>query len=184
LLLPLNLPVFKPQKTISYFESFAKIAGVDLLRKDEDGNYRKLPQVYADMLGWNEITEKTNKAWAKVENKNSCIIFCANYGQAGAIGIIGKKYGLPEPVSFSDAYRFWLPTEFKNDINEVVYVIGADAMDSRNFKDTKDFFEEMIEIGSVDNKLAVEYNTQIYLFKRPKNNFNDFWKAQIVGYIK
>jgi len=184
LLLPLNLPVFAPQKMILFFESFAKITGVDLLRKDEDGNYRKLLQVNADMLGWNEITEKTNKAWAKVENKNTCFIFCSNYGQAGAINIIGKKYGLPEPISFSDAYRYWLPTEFKNDINEVIYVIGADAMDSRNFKDTKDFFEEMIEIGSVDNKLAVEYKTKIYLFKRPKNNFNDFWKEQIGGYLK
>jgi hypothetical protein len=63
------------------------------------------------------------------------------------ISIIGKKYGLPEPISFSDAYRFWLPQNFKNDIDEIVYVIGTDAMDSRNFNDTKDFFNEMIEIG-------------------------------------
>jgi hypothetical protein len=183
LLLPLNLPVFKPQQMIGYFDSFAKITGIDLLRKDEDGNYRKLPQVNADMLGWNEITEKTNKAWSMVEDKNKCFIFCANYGQAGAISIIGKKYGLPEPISFSDTYRYWLPKDFKYNIDELVYVIGTDAMDSRNFNDTKDFFNEMIEIGKVGNQLAIEYNTKIYLFKNPKNNFNEFWKGQIVGYL-
>jgi hypothetical protein len=183
-LLPLNIPVFKPQQMISYFNSFAKITGIDLLRKDEDGNYRKLPQVNADMLGWNEITEKTNKAWSMVEDKNKCFIFCANYGQAGAISIIGKKYGLPEPISFSDAYRFWLPKNFKNNIEEIVYIIGSDAMDSRNFNDTKDYFSEMIEIGKVENQLAIEYDTRIYLFKKPKDNFNEFWRRQISGYYK
>ncbi len=181
-LLPLNLPVFKPQQMIGYFDSFANITGVDLLRKDEDGNYRKLPQVNADMLGWNEISEKTNKAWTMVEDKNKCFIFCTNYGQAGAISIIGKKYGLPEPISFSDAFRFWLPREFKNNIDEIIYVVGVDAINSGNFKDTKEFFQEMIEIGQVDNCLAIEYNTKVYLFKKPNNNFNEFWKGQINGY--
>jgi len=179
LLLPLNLPLFKPQQMISYFDGFARITGTDLLRKDEDGNYRKLPQVNADMLGWNEIAEKTNKAWSMVEDKNKAFIFCANYGQAGAIGVIGKKYGLPEPISFSDTYRFWLPGKFENSIEEVIYVIGADAMESGNFKDTKAFFQEMIEIGQVENPLAIEYNTRVYLFKKPKSNFNEFWKSQI-----
>lgn len=181
-LLPLNLPVFKPQQMIGYFDSFAKITGINLLRKDEDGNYRKLPQINADMLGWSEIAEKTNIAWSMVEDKNKCFIFCANYGQAGAISIIGKKYGLPEPISFSDAYRFWIPEKFENNIEEVIYVIGVDAMESGNFKDTKEFFQEMIEIGLVNNALAVEYNTRIYLFKKPNNNFNEFWKSQIKGY--
>jgi hypothetical protein len=30
--------------------------------------------------------------------------------------------------------------EFKNNIDEMVYEIGTDAMDSRNFKDSKAFF--------------------------------------------
>ena len=182
LLLPLNLPVCKPQQMIAYFDGFAKITGVDLLRKDEDGNYRKLPQINADMLGWNEITEKTNKAWSMVEDKNKCFIFCANYGQAGAINIIGKKYGLPEPISFSETFRLWLPRKFETDIEEIIYVVGADAMNSGNFMDTKEFFQEMIEIGQVDNRLAIEYNTKVYLFRIPKSNFNKFWKGQINGY--
>ena len=183
-LLPLSLPVFNPQKMVSYFDRFAKITSVDLLRKDEDGIFRKLPQVYADMLGWNEITEKTNIAWSEVEDKNKCFIFCANYGQAGAISLIGKKYGLPEPISFSDSYRFWLPKKFDAEIAEMVYVVGADAINSGNFNDTKDFFNEMIEIGNIENELAIEYNTKIFLFRKPGGSFNDFWKGQIGGFKK
>ncbi len=94
---------------VNYFDGFSQITGTDLLRKDEDGNYRKLPQIYADMLGWNEITEKTNTAWKQVNDKNKSFIFCANYGQAGAISVIGKKYDLPEPLSFSESFQYWIP---------------------------------------------------------------------------
>jgi hypothetical protein len=168
----------------SYYDSFSKIIGNDFLRRDEDNNYRRLPQINADMLGWNEITMITNKAWQQVESKNNCFIFCANYGQAGAISIIGKKYGLPEPISFSESFMYWLPLKFKNEITEIVYVVGTDALNSGNFNDTKNFFNEMAEIGSVQNRMAIEYNTKIYLFKNPKSNFNDFWKKQIKPYLK
>ena len=182
LLLPLSLPLFKPAKMVSYFDRFSSITGTDLLRKDEDGNFRKLPQVYADMLGWNEITEKTDAAWNQVNDKNKSFIFCANYGQAGAISVIGKKYGLPEPLSFSESFQYWLPRKFNNEISEVVYVIGTDALESGNFRDMKNFFGEMIEIGTVKNSLAIEFGTKIYLFKNPKSDFNEFWEDQIKSY--
>lgn len=181
-LLPLSLPVFKPNKMISYFDSFAEIIGADFLRKDEDGKFRKLPQVNSDMLGWIEITDKTNLAWSLVSDKSKSFIFCTNYGQAGAISVIGKKYGLPEPVSFSDAYRYWLPPEFKYDVDELVYVVGADAIDSRNFTDTKAFFNEVNLISTITNPLAIEYETKIYILKNPKGSFNKFWKVQINDY--
>lgn len=179
LLLPMSLPMFKPAKMIGYFDGFSIITGADFLRKDEDGNYRKLPQIYSDMLGWNEITEKTNQAWLQVEDKSRSFIFCANYGQAGAISVIGKNFNLPEPVSFSDAFRYWLPEKFDNEISEVVYIIGTDALESGNFKNMKNFFDVMIEIGSVENSLAIEFGTKIYLFQNPKSNFNAFWQTEL-----
>lgn len=182
LMLPLSVPIFKPPKMVSYYDNFAKITGGDFLRRDEDGNYRSLPQINADMLGWKEITELTRKAWDQVKNKDNCFIFCTNYGQAGAISIIGKSFGLPEPVSFSESFRFWFPLQFKNEIDEIIYVIGTDALNSGNFNDTKKFFNEMIEIGSVGNRMAIEYNTKIFLFRNPRSNFNDFWKGQIRPY--
>jgi hypothetical protein len=182
LLLPLGLPLFKPIKMVHYFDAFASVTGADFLRKDEDGNYRKLPQVYADMLGWNEIAEKTSEAWMQIEDKNNSFIFCANYGQAGAISVIGNKYNLPEPLSFSESFQYWLPKVFENEITELVYIIGTDAMDSGNFKDLNNFFNERIEIATVENPLAIEYGTKIYLFRNPKSDFNEFWKGQTSGF--
>ena len=42
----------------------------------------------------------------------------------------------------------------------------------------------MSEISSVENKMAIEYKTKIYLFKNPRSDFNDFWKGQISPYTK
>ncbi len=91
------------------------------------------------------------KPGMQVKDKNKSFIFCANYGQAGAISVIGKKYGLPEPLSFSESFQYWLPQKFDNGINELVYVIGTDALDSGNFRDMQNFFNEKVEIGTVEN---------------------------------
>jgi hypothetical protein len=34
-----------PEKMVTYYDKLTGIMGVDLLRKDEDGNFRSLPQI-------------------------------------------------------------------------------------------------------------------------------------------
>lgn len=57
-------------------------------------------------------------------------------------------------------------------------------MESGNFKYTKAFFVEMKEIGSVENRMAIEYGTKVLLFRNPKSDFNGFRKSQISSYTK
>jgi len=173
LLLPFGVPVYNPQKMVGYFDGLEKISGITTFRKDEDGNYRSLPQFYADMLGWEELTEITNRAWQQVDNKKNCIVYCENYGQAGAINIIGKKYGLPEPISFCDAFRYWFPREFENEITEFIYI--NDELGN----DVNELFEEIQEVGRIKNNMAIEYNVQVYLCKRPRSSFNKFWRERV-----
>jgi hypothetical protein len=173
ILLPYGIPVYTPQKMIAYFDRLEKITGINTARKDEDGNYRSLPQFYADMLGWHELTEITKRAWEKVDNKKNCIIYCENYGQAGAINIIGKKYGLPESISFCDAFKYWFPKEFENEITEFIYI--NDELGN----DVKDLFDEIEEVGRIKNNMAIEYNVQVYLCKKPRSSFNKFWIERV-----
>ena len=77
-LMSLSLAIFNPQKMIGYFDGFARISGLYLLRIDEDENYRKILQVHADLPGWNEITENTAQAWSQVTNKNKSFILRNN----------------------------------------------------------------------------------------------------------
>ncbi len=171
--LPIGKPIFNPEKLVRYFDKIEAVSGDNSSRRFEDDTYHKLPQDYADMLGWNELTEVTTRAWQQVDDKHSCIIYCENYGQAGAIDIIGKKNGLPEPTSFSDAFRYWIPKSFQTEITSMIYI------NDELGQDIKDLFADIQKVGQIENPLAREHGTGVYLCRNPRHSFNAFWKERV-----
>jgi hypothetical protein len=125
------------------------------------------------MIGWEELTEIADSAYKMIEDKHAAFIYCENYGQAGAITVIGKKYGLPEPVCFSESFRYWIPEEFNPDITSVVYI--NDEMGD----DVKTVFRKIIKVGSITNPDAREYGTTVWLCRDPAGSFNTFWKMRL-----
>jgi hypothetical protein len=126
------------------------------------------------MLGWEELTMITNKAWQMIENKQAAFIYCENYGQAGAITIIGKKYGLPEAVSFNESFKYWIPRSFDPDITSFIYI--NDELGD----DVKRVFKKITEVGKISNPHAREFGTTVYLCKEPVASFNKFWKLVLI----
>ena len=171
--LPMGKPIYKPEKLVAYFDKVEKLTGNNAVRRDENNNYNKLPQDYSDMLGWEELTSITKKAWQMVQNKNSSIIYAENYGQAGAICVIGKRYNLPNALSFSDNFRFWLPKSFSTEITEVIYINDEVG------EDVRELFMDIQEVGKISNPLAREFGTTVYLCRNPKRSFNKFWEEVI-----
>ncbi len=72
-----------------------------------------LPQWYSDQFGWDEIVAETAVAWNRLspdERKNGdCGIFAQDYGQAGAIDFLGRRYGLPPSLSGHQTWFLWGP---------------------------------------------------------------------------
>jgi hypothetical protein len=168
-ILPFGIPVFKTAGLIKYFDSVESKYGFDFGRTFEDGSKHSLPQDYADMLGWEELTSLANKAWQMIPDKRSAFIYGENYGQAGAITIIGKKYGLPEAVCFSESFMYWFPEKFDPDITSMVYINDEPG------EDIQQLFREITKIGSITNPDAREYGTAVYLCEDPVRSFNEFW---------
>jgi hypothetical protein len=50
-----------------------------------------------------------------IQNKHSTLIFASNYGEAGAINLFGKAYGLPEAICAHQSYYLWGPPDFNGD---------------------------------------------------------------------
>jgi hypothetical protein len=172
-IVPIGVPVFKTERLIKYFNFMGANYGMDFVRRFEDNSIHSLPQDYADMLGWEELTLLTNKAWQMVPDKKSAFIYCENYGQAGAITIIGKKYGLPEAVSFNESFRYWIPTEFNPDITSFIYI--NDELGD----DVNALFGKITNVGSISNPAAREYGTKVYLCENPVLSFNKFWAERL-----
>ncbi len=125
------------------------------------------------MLGWEELTRITNEAWQRITDKKAAFIYGENYGHAGAITVIGKKYGLPEAVCFSESFKFWFPKKFDPDITSMVYI--NDEMGD----DVLQIFRKITKVGSITNPDAREFGTEVYLCEDPVDSFNKFWQLRI-----
>lgn len=169
-MLPLGIPIYKEEGMVAYFKRLEEKYGLVIGRRFEDGTIHSLPQDYADQLGWEELTRITSKAYNSIPEKEKALIYCENYGQAGAIAVIGKKYNLPEPVSFHESFLYWTPKKFDPDIEYFIYI--NDELGD----DVKILFKEIQIIGSISNPNAREYGTTVYLCTNPMGSFNYFWK--------
>ncbi len=171
--LPIGLPIYKVKGLVAYFDKLDKKYGVNVGRRFEDGTIHSLPQDYADMLGWEELTRIVQSAYERTGDKKNFLIYCENYGQAGAVAIIGKKYSLPEPMCFSESFLYWAPDLLHHEVREFIYVndeMGEDV--TRGFADIR-------EIGRIQNVNAREYGTRVYLCRQPRGDVQAFLKAHI-----
>jgi hypothetical protein len=119
LLLPYTLSILSPPKFIAYMD----VIGI---RPPASETHRQspLPQQYADMFGWREMTDKVAVYYNALpaDERAKTAIFGNNYGEAGAIDFFGPKYGLPKAISGHQNYWYWGP---RNYTGESVIIIGG-----------------------------------------------------------
>ncbi|MBI1950885.1 MAG: glycosyltransferase family 39 protein, partial [Acidobacteria bacterium] len=95
-LAPLGLPVLPVRTYVEY----ARILGVDP-STEERKEVGDLPQHYADMHGWNEIVDTVERAWRSTgeSDPGDWAVLAPNYGDAGALELLGRGRGLPRAIS-------------------------------------------------------------------------------------
>ncbi len=169
---PAGLPVWDKEGLRKYYSDLEEKYGFDFGRRFEDGSIHSLPQDYADMIGWEEFATLTDSAYRMIEDKSSALIYAENYGQAGAITIIGKKYGLPDAVSFHESFRYWFPREFPVEIKSLIYINHTLG------EDVEELFATTRLIGRISDPHAREYGAAVYLCEDPVTSFNEFWRVR------
>jgi hypothetical protein len=172
-ILPMGIPIYKAERLAEYFARVKDKYGFDAVLRCETGRIHSLPQDYADMLGWDELATITAKAYDHVPDKKSTIIYAENYGQAGAIMVIGKKYNLPEPVCFSESFFYWFPRNPEHEITNFIYI------NDELGEDVSQLFADCRLIGKIENPLAREFGTGVWLCTKPRSSFNEFWRQRV-----
>ena len=176
-LLPGGIPLWPAERLKNYFHWLTYDAGIDALVRWEDGELHDLPQDYADMLGWNELAALADTAFARAGDPNTVLVYCENYGQAGAVEQLGSPAIRPRLVSFADAYRLRVKEQLPGQLNTLIYVNDELGDDVANL------FADVQKIGEITNPLAREQGTGVWLCRSPRANLSDFW-AKRVGEIK
>jgi len=100
--LPLAVPMLPPASMAAY----AARLGVSAATTTNRGTQLKLPQDYADMLGWETKVREVARVYHSLspDEQRDAVIFASNYGRAGAIDFYGPRYGLPPAVCACGTY--------------------------------------------------------------------------------
>ena len=157
--IPYSTPVLPIKKYISFYNI------------QEENGRMELPDDYADMFGWNEqvrLVDSVYQSLAPIEQEG-CVIWAENYGEAGALKILGKKYGLPNPISRHGS--FWIWGYGKADAS-VWISLGNETPSVKNI------FEEVELVKMIYHPYAIEEENGIplYICRKPKQNIQHWWK--------
>ncbi len=177
ILFPLVLPFLSLSQTLGVF-SFARqnLPFLNFAVTWEDRKMHKTTQDYGDMLGWDEMTILVNKAWLSLtpEQQKHTQIFADNYGEAGAINHLGKKYNLPPTISLNSSFTLWAPDNLNGQ-----YIIYVDDQGGGNIKTFQSALESYHKIGEVENPLAREKGTAVFILVHPGNALNQRYRNEL-----
>jgi hypothetical protein len=165
-ILPLGVPLLPPASMAAYA---ARIGATEALRTNT-GELERLPQDYADMLGWEQQVAAVAGVYHGLsdEERREAVIVAGNYGEAGAIDFFGPRHGLPPAVSPAGSYWFFGPGEKPG---AVVVAIGPGR------EELAPFFESVEPAARTGDPWAVaeERDLTIYVARRPRRTLQEIW---------
>ena len=128
------------------------------------------------MLGWEEMAQKVSAAYEKLDSneKKRTILFCDNYGQAGAVNFYAAKYHLPQAYSDNASFLYWLPDSTHID-NVIILTDDQDEMQHSFIKD----FSSAILNDSITTPYARERGDIIITLIGANDAFNQMFKEKI-----
>ncbi len=166
----LIFPLLSPPEIKARNEKFAALG----LLRWEDGKNHDLPQDFADMLGWKELAAEVDKVYSSIPEKEKTLVFCDNYGQAGAINFYSKHKSL-QAVSFNADYKKWFP--WKMEIKHVIRVKEKD--DDDDLAKEKSLFQTVTITGSITNSAAREFGTRVIFLNNATSDITQVLKEEL-----
>lgn len=164
-LLPLTLPILSVDDYVRY----AAAIGFSP-RSGERTKIGRLPQHYADRQGWPELAATMAEVYQGLPaaERGEFGIFCANYGQAGAIQVLGRRLGLPRPISGHNSYWLWGRQGVSGE-KLIVYGAGRDELVA--------LYDSVQTAAVVECRDCMPYETNrpIFVCRGLRRSFDDEW---------
>ncbi len=130
----------------------------------------RLPQYYADMLGWQNMAEQVAKVFHQLspEEQAHAAIYGQNYGEAAAIDYYARRLGIPHAISGHNNYFLWGPGDRDP---SVLIVIGGKPDGARKL------FDDVRAAGTITypDVMPYEDHLTIWVCRGPKSQLRLFW---------
>jgi hypothetical protein len=159
-IIPLMLPFLS-------YENSAKLTKLLGMNTEvERGNNPLIPQLIADRIGWQEKVDMVGRVLESFPagERNNIIVAAENYGSAGALELLGKKYGIKNAVCGHNNYYYWSKERLAGDI-------VLQLTFKREYNGLKESFDE---VDSTDTFYNNEYctpherNLSVFICRKPK----------------
>jgi hypothetical protein len=130
----------------------------------------ELPQLYADMFGWDNMARQVALVYHSLppSEQQGCAILGGNYGEAGAIDLYGPALGLPKAISGHNSYFYWGPRDYTG---ECVIIFGERADQFQTY------FADSRFVTTITNPYAAvaERNVHVYICRKPLEPLAVMW---------
>ncbi len=161
---PITLTILPPDQ----YNRLTGIFSPDSVRMEKFTS--PLPEVLSDRFGWPEMVQGFAARYNALppDVRTSTAIFCQDYGEAGAVDILGPQYGLPKAISGHQNFYFWGWDGYTGDS---VLTLG----DSRD-EFTNDY-AEVIDLGRFDSPWSMDrLHEHFFWLRHRKQPFAESWQ--------
>jgi 4-amino-4-deoxy-L-arabinose transferase-like glycosyltransferase len=165
-LLPFVVPVL-PIERVAAYQSFL---GLTPGANEKGLAVGRLSQLYADMFGWRELAALVGRAYQSLsaEERADAVFFANNFGEAAAVDVFAKPWGLPPSISTHNNYYLWGP---RGHSGEVVIHLGGRR------EDLLKVCASVEAMGKTDNPWAAPYESgqTIWICRGRFTKLGDDW---------
>jgi len=172
LISPLAMPVLPVDRYLRYADALGQKPTTDERKELAD-----LPQFYADRFGWEELVAAASRAFASLppDERRVAAIYTSNYGEAGAIGVLGRtgcaagvQPCLPDAISGHNNYWFWGPDGHMGDVL-IALTPSRRGLDAR--------FDDVQQVATIECRHCMPYENHrpVYVCRRPKQPLAEIW---------
>ena len=167
----ISMPYGTPFLPISQFIDYTQQTGINPIKRLPSGRVSNLTGDYADMFGWKEQVKIVADLYHKLskEEKEQCLIWGENYGEAGALNYLGKAYQLPPAISVHGSFYLW---GAGNPKATMAITVGLSK------KDMEELFEEVTLVQMFKHPYAIdeEHNIPILICRKLRQPIRNKWK--------
>jgi hypothetical protein len=165
--LPFGVPVLPVDAFLRYSQVFPYANSV---KTERDAVGAELPQLYADMFGWENIADGVSQVYHDLPaaDRAGCAILAGNYGEAGAIDYYGPALGLPRAISGHNSYFYWGPRAYTG---SCVIVFGERSAEFTQY------FRDVQLAATITNAhtMPIESSINVYVCREPFAPLRVLW---------
>ena len=159
---PVLMPMQKPADMAQFNQQYG-LEDLGLLRW-EDQQQHPLQQDFADMIGWRELAQKSERAYQQLppDMKQSTVVYCRNYGQAGALRYYARYRDFRSRIICDNGtFLLWIPDSLSFD-----HLLFVGRHMPQKDDEVFQHFGKITLIDSVNNPLSRQHGDKVILFQQ------------------